>query len=99
MSQAARTGFWRSIRELPERTPLRIKLVTAVLALVTIALVVISIAGIAILKSSLLGPYDSGMANGIGRVASNTVSDYLNGSGQGFTVGEFVDWIPAGGEV
>lgn len=94
-----RTSVWQSLRELPERTPLRLKLMTAVLALVTIALVVISVAGIAILKSSLLGPYDSEMQAGISHVASGTVSDYLDSGGQGFSAGELVDWIPAGGAV
>ena len=45
-----RTGFWRSVRELPGRTPLRVKLITAVLALVAIALLVISVAGIGFLQ-------------------------------------------------
>jgi two-component system OmpR family sensor kinase len=93
------TGLWRSVRELPERTPLRVKLMTAVLALVTIALVVISVAGIAILKSSLLGQYDSGMRNDIDRVASTTVSTYLVSGGQLYAPGQFVDWIPSGGGV
>jgi two-component system, OmpR family, sensor kinase len=100
MTQAGhRTGFWRSVRELPERTPLRVKLMTAVLALVAIALVVISVASIAILRSSLLGPTDSAMRASIDRVAGSTVSGYLNGSGQSYYNGEFVDWIPAGGNV
>jgi two-component system OmpR family sensor kinase len=37
--------FWLAIRELPGRTPLRIKLITALLTLVIIALAVISLAG------------------------------------------------------
>ena len=39
-------GFWGTVRSLPGRTPLRVKLITAVLALVGIALAVISVAGI-----------------------------------------------------
>ena len=39
MAQAGRSGgFWQSVRDLPGRTPLRVKLITAVLALVAIAL-------------------------------------------------------------
>ncbi len=53
------TGFWRSVRELPERTPLRVKLITAVLALVAIALLVISVTGLRFLKSYLLGPVNT----------------------------------------
>jgi two-component system, OmpR family, sensor kinase len=37
--------FWLAIRELPGRTPLRVKLITALLTLVIIALAVISLAG------------------------------------------------------
>jgi two-component system, OmpR family, sensor kinase len=52
-------GFWGTIRSLPRRTPLRVKLITAVLALVGIALVVISVAGISILRSYLLDQADA----------------------------------------
>jgi two-component system, OmpR family, sensor kinase len=37
--------FWLALRELPGRTPLRVKLITAVLTLVIIALAIISFAG------------------------------------------------------
>ncbi len=53
------TGFWRSVRELPGRTSLRTKLITAVLALVVLALAVISFAGIAYIKDYLLSRADS----------------------------------------
>jgi two-component system OmpR family sensor kinase len=53
-----RTGFWRSVRELPERMSLRVKLTTAVLALVAIALVVISVASASFIRSYLLGQAD-----------------------------------------
>jgi len=46
---------------MPGRVPLRIKLITAVLALVAIALVVMSIVGISLLRGSLLGTVDSGL--------------------------------------
>ena len=36
MVQAGRTGFWRSIRDLPRHMPLRTKLIAAVLALVAL---------------------------------------------------------------
>jgi two-component system, OmpR family, sensor kinase len=52
------SGFWQSVRHLPERTPLRTKLITAVLALVALALVVISVAGLSFLRSYLLGAAD-----------------------------------------
>src|SRR5215472_6940826 len=51
-------GLCRSVKELPARTPLRIKLIAAVLALVTAALAVISVAGIAFLRGYLLKQAD-----------------------------------------
>jgi len=54
-----RAGFWRSVRQLPDRTPLRVKLITAVLALVILALAVISFAGIAYIRGYLIDRADS----------------------------------------
>jgi two-component system OmpR family sensor kinase len=51
-------GRWRSVRQLPRRTPLRVKLITAVLALVAIALAVISVVGISVVRNYLLGQAD-----------------------------------------
>ena len=71
MAQAGnRAGFWRSVRRLPDRTPLRVKMITAVLALVAVALVVISVAGVSFLRSSLLGQADSQLTALVGRVQS-----------------------------
>ena len=59
------SGFsrrWQKTRQLPGRVPLRIKLITAVLALVAIALGVISVAGISVLRSYLLSQYDNQLA-------------------------------------
>jgi two-component system, OmpR family, sensor kinase len=53
MSQFVQSGtvrHWRALQQLPGRTPLRIKLITAVLALVVIALAVISVASIALFR-------------------------------------------------
>jgi two-component system, OmpR family, sensor kinase len=44
---------WESLRRLPERTPLRVKLVSALLALVAIALTVISVSSLAVFRSYL----------------------------------------------
>jgi len=95
MVQAGRSGgYWRSVRDLPKRTPLRVKLITALLALVALALVVISIAGIAILKDNLLGPYDSQLQGPLlSHEATSAVSSYLQ-TGQTYTGQSFaVDWI------
>ena len=55
-------GFWTSVRRLPGRTPLRVKLITAVLTLVALALLVISVAGLAFLRNYLLVQADNTMA-------------------------------------
>ncbi|MHB1596480.1 MAG: sensor histidine kinase [Streptosporangiaceae bacterium] len=52
-------GPWRAIRQLSSRTPLRVKLITSVLALVALALVLISVAGISFLRSYLLAQADN----------------------------------------
>jgi two-component system, OmpR family, sensor kinase len=60
MTETPRLGVaWQSIRNLPGRMPLRTKLISAVLALVAIALVVISVAGLSFLHSYLLGAADN----------------------------------------
>jgi two-component system, OmpR family, sensor kinase len=51
-------GLRRSARQLPGRTPLRVKLTAAMLVLVAAALAVISIAGIAFLRGYLLKQAD-----------------------------------------
>jgi two-component system, OmpR family, sensor kinase len=54
MSSAGGMGrAWQRLRALPDRTPLRVKLITAVLALVIIALAVISLAGRAVFSNYL----------------------------------------------
>jgi len=54
---------WESLRRLPERTPLRVKLVSALLALVAIALSIISIASISVLQGYMLNQTDSQLNN------------------------------------
>src|ERR1700733_4197274 len=56
-------GFWEWLRRLPERTPLRTKLIAAVLALVAVALLVMSVAGLSFLRSYLLGAADNDLSN------------------------------------
>ena len=94
-------GFWRSVRQLPDRTPLRVKLITAVLALVAVALAVISFAGIGLLKDHLLGQYDSELATSFNHVVFSEVGPYLGGGGGTPAQGnEFaVDWVQAGGKL
>jgi two-component system OmpR family sensor kinase len=64
MSSAS--GFsrrWQKARRLPGRIPLRIKLISAVLALVAIALSIISIVGISVLRGYLLNQTDAQLEN------------------------------------
>src|SRR3984957_13568104 len=56
-----RAGFWAALRGVPRRMSLRLKLVTALLVLVGLALLVTTLVGNAILKNYLLSPYDSGL--------------------------------------
>jgi two-component system, OmpR family, sensor kinase len=44
--------FWEGLRDLPSRTPLRVKLITAMLALVAIALIVISVASVLVFRDN-----------------------------------------------
>jgi two-component system OmpR family sensor kinase len=48
-----RASVWERLRHLPDRTPLRVKMITALLALVAIALATISIAGLIVFQSYL----------------------------------------------
>ncbi|HEX6677642.1 MAG TPA: ATP-binding protein [Actinomycetes bacterium] len=49
---------WPPARRLLDRTPLRVKLIVAMLALVTVAATLISVAGIAVLRGYLVGRLD-----------------------------------------
>jgi two-component system, OmpR family, sensor kinase len=103
MAQAGHsTGFWRSVRDLPSRTPLRLKLITALLGLVGIALVVSSVAGLAILRNDLLGPYDTFLQSGqFAHLGDTSVQQFLASGSQvpAPETGIAIDWIPANGSV
>ncbi|MBO0832264.1 MAG: HAMP domain-containing histidine kinase [Actinobacteria bacterium] len=92
-----RTDIWRSLRDLPGRMPLRTKLISAVLALVAIALVVISATGLLILRNDLIGPVDASLlSERFVRAAGNAVEGYLS-TGETFTSpGQAVDWVSGG---
>jgi len=70
-SRAARP--WGAIRRLSHRTSLRTKLVTALLALVAVALVVISVVGVTFLRTYLLGQTDTQL-RGLQQLAVNAAS-------------------------
>jgi two-component system, OmpR family, sensor kinase len=95
-------GFRESVRHLPARTPMRVKLITAVLALVAIALATISIAGLGFLRSYLLGQADTQLTSFAQGAARRGVENYLIvGQGPaGTSEGPFaLGWIPDGGTV
>jgi two-component system OmpR family sensor kinase len=54
---------WRALRRLSDRTSLRTKLITALLALVIFALAAIGIAGVSLLRGYLIGPTDTVLKN------------------------------------
>ena len=58
LARPARGGPWRALRRLSSRTPLRIKLIAALLALVVAALGVVSVAGIFQFRGYLLRKTD-----------------------------------------
>src|SRR5690242_11692824 len=87
MLQGAGTwiGRWtkrqrRAIRRLSERTPLRVKLITAVLTLVIIALCAISVASVYVLHSYLTTQSDPRLKTAI----SNLNTDSLVGDPAGY---------------
>ncbi len=90
-------GAWQTIRKLPGRTPLRVKLITAVLALVAIALAVISIAGITVLRNYLLGQAD-GQLQFLAQQAGPTMQHYVFAGGTATGNGASITWIPTDGK-
>ena len=92
-------GFWQNLRELPGRMPLRTKIISALLALVAIALVVISVTGITILRSNLLGPYNTSLDDNIDG-ASRYVAQYIqNPTTPQSGLDVALDWVTGGGHV
>ena len=100
---SVQSGFsrrWQKVRRLPGRTPLRIKLITAVLALVAIALGVISVTGIVLLRPYLLSQYDNQLAAAQGQV-QRAVERCLSGTGpcQQPASGATLYWLPTNGNL
>ena len=95
-------GFWRSVSQLPDRTPLRVKLIAAVLALVAIALLVISVAGLTVLRKDLLQQADTNLSNNVSAFQSptrNPILRYLStGDVTHFVGGLAGVWLPDGGK-
>ncbi len=88
---AGRIGqAWESLRSLPERTPLRVKMITAVLALVIIALAVISFTSRAVFGDYLERQADNRLNLYYSQVVPY-VSDVLGGGGGHFDRGALFD--------
>lgn len=96
-----RRTFWQSATAIPRRTPLQVKLIVVVLALVTVALAVISVAGFTVLRGYLLGQADRGLADvALHDNIRPIVEEYLaTGQKQGFLDGFSIQWLPANGKV
>jgi two-component system OmpR family sensor kinase len=75
---------------------MRVKLITAVLALVAIALVTISFVGLAFLRSFLLGQADNSLT-GIVHVSASVIRQYLDSGQPQESNGPFaIGWLPNG---
>jgi two-component system, OmpR family, sensor kinase len=97
---AGRIGqAWETLRSLPDRTPLRVKMVTAVLALTAVALAAISIAGISVLKNYLLNQSDQTLQS-YRHGAQNAVEGYVSSGPlqDPYSTQAYVIWIPSGGQ-
>jgi two-component system OmpR family sensor kinase len=90
-----RTGFWESLKRLPQRMPLRTKLITAVLALVAIALAVISVAGLSFLRGYLLDTTDQQLST----LSTQLLSPANNGRPHGIGPDRWVEAFIADGRV
>ena len=85
-------------RRFAGRIPLRVKLTSALVALVTVALAVISIAGISVLKSYLLGQADASL-EAFATEAPKTIQEYLLGAHPFAQTGTALSWVPIGGRM
>jgi two-component system OmpR family sensor kinase len=97
---------WQGARRLSNRTSLRAKLIASLLALVIIALAVISVVGVMFMRTYLFGQADSTLKSGnLQNEAGFAVNDLLGGDPCGRNVlglanqGYAVWWIPDGGPI
>jgi signal transduction histidine kinase len=90
---------WQSLRRLPGRVPLQVKLTATVLVIVTAALTVISTAGIAVLRGYLLHQVDRELVVAVRNyTVENQVLNYLI-FGQRSPASYSVQWLPKSGPV
>jgi len=98
------SGFsrrWQKVQRASGRIPLRIKLISAVLALVLIALTAISVGGITLLRNYLLGPINADLL--ASQRAAQHVTERCLSPGPSdcplVTNGAMVDWLTANGQL
>jgi two-component system OmpR family sensor kinase len=94
------TRLWNAVRKLAGRMPLRVKLITAVLALVAVALAVMGFAGISFLRGYLISQVDQTLQSQYEEhQATKGVYDYLaDPSGWPITEAQTsVSWLAADG--
>jgi two-component system, OmpR family, sensor kinase len=90
--------FWGVAKRLPSRTPLRVKLITALLGLVAIALVVISFTGVYILRNYMIGNADDALqSQAETRTVGHAIASYEL-SGQAATGPGLAVWWVSGGQ-
>ena len=70
---------WRAARQLSARTPLRTKLITALLGLVIVALAAISVSSSWFLRSYLTSQYDTQLQTAFDGIVSNQVFSFVPG--------------------
>jgi two-component system OmpR family sensor kinase len=86
---------WQALRRLSNRTSLRTKLITALLALVIFALAAMGIAGVSLLRGYLIGPTDTALTNvGYQQVALNAVGGDPRSQFELQQAGFVVWWVP-----
>ncbi|HEX2315421.1 MAG TPA: HAMP domain-containing sensor histidine kinase [Thermomonospora sp.] len=72
----------RPLRALSERTPLRVKLIAAVLALVAVGLTAIGVAGVSVLRGYLVDRADAQLADTARRIADQLAEQHLAPTGR-----------------
>jgi two-component system OmpR family sensor kinase len=93
----APAGPWRALSRFSSRTPLRIKLIAALLALLIAALAVVSVAGIIEFRGYLLGKADQELTQLSANVNAQLSPGAQNGSPKVIVTGQYVvAWIPTG---
>jgi len=101
---SVQSGFsrrWQKVRRVTGRIPLRIKLISAVLALVLVALGAISVGGITLLRNYLLGPVDSALLasqHDAQRLTERCLSPGPSPCPLLVPGGGMVDWRPSNGQ-